>query len=518
MSYTASMLETIRKVEATRPARLKETYLLLPAEEKEELLESSHPDHVWEGMRKLRVGPNKGDRTPNELADLLEGRSLLDPKSIDLERTARECDVLVIGGGGAGASAALLAQENGAHVILATKLRLGDANTTMAQDGIQAADKINDSPAIHHLDVIGGGGFTNDPDLVEALVRDAPLAVQWLESLGCMFDKEADGTMCTVHGGGSSRKRIHYARDYIGKEIMITLRDEVRNREIPVLEFFPAVELIMDDKGQVAGTVLQNLETDELIVVVAKTTILATGGAGRLHFQGFPTTNHHGATADGLVLAYRVGAKLVFIDAMQYHPTGAAYPEPVVGMLVAENVRRLGAQVLNAEGEQFVHPLETPDVAAAAIIRECLGRNKGLTTPAGRPAVWLDLPLIDVIHGKGTIACQLPTMARQFKRFDIDIARKPILVYPTLHYQNGGIKIHPGGRTDVPNLYAVGEVAGGVHGRNRLLGNSLADALVFGRRAGINAAARAKEVQLGRLTLQHVIENTRMRLRGREVP
>jgi succinate dehydrogenase / fumarate reductase flavoprotein subunit len=353
---------------------------------------------------------------------------------------------------------------------------------------------------------VGGGGFSNTPDLVEALVRDAPLVVQWLESLGCMFEKEADGTMRTVHGGGSSRKRMHYARDQIGREIMITLRDEVRNRQIPVLEFSPAVELITDEKGQVAGGVLQNLETDELIVVVAKTTVLATGGAGRLHFQGFPTTNHYGASADGLALAYRVGANLTFIDAIQYHPTVAVYPEQIVGLLVAEKACYLGAQVVNVEGEQFVHTPEMPDVMAAAIIRECLGRNKGLITPTGQPAVWLDFPLIDAIHGKGTIASQFPTLLRRFKRFDFDITGMPILVYPALHYQNGGVKILHDGQTDVPNLYAAGEVAGGVHGRSRLVGNSLADAVVFGRRAGSHAGQRAKEVNLGRLTLQHVRE------------
>ena len=504
MSYTPEMRESIRKVEATRRRRLKETHPRTLPKEQEEILKRFHPDYVEGGMRELLVGPNRGDRTPNELADLLEGRSHIDVAAFDLGQVDYECDVLVIGGGGAGASAALLAQENGAQVILTTKLRFGDANTMMAQGGIQAADKPNDSPAIHYLDAMGGGHFTNVPKLVEALVMDAPSVIQWLEDLGCMFDKEPDGTMRTIHGGGTSRKRMHFARDYSGAEIMRTLRDEVRNRQISILEFAPVVELVMDSRGQVAGAILLNLETGDYSLVKAKTVIMATGGGARLHYQGFPTTNHYGATADGLVLAYRVGAKLVFIDTMQYHPTGAAYPEQILGQLVTEKVRGLGAQLVNVEGEQFVYPLETRDVESAAIIRECVEQKKGVVTTTGQQGVWLDSPMIDILKGPGTIQTNLPAMVRQFGRFGIDMTREPVLVYPTLHYQNGGVAIKPDGSTDIPNLYVAGEVAGGVHGRNRLMGNSLLEITVYGRRAGKAAALRAEEVELGGLTLEHL--------------
>ena len=295
----------------------------------------------------------------NELVDILEGRGRLAPDMLDLEQIDHDTDVLIIGGGGAGASAALLARENGAKVILTTKLRFGDSNTMMAQGGIQAADKPNDSPVIHYLDVIGGGSFTNAPDLVEALAMEAPMVIQWLEGLGVMFDKEPDGTMITIHFGGTSRKRAHSAGDYSGAAIMRPLRDEVLSypEDITVLEFAPVIELLMDDKGQVAGAILQNMETGEHLVVRAKCTIIATGDSGRLHYQGFATTNHYGATGDGLVLAYRVGAKLLHQDTYQYHPTGAAYPEQIVGQLVTAMVRGLGAQVVNADGEQFVYHL-----------------------------------------------------------------------------------------------------------------------------------------------------------------
>jgi succinate dehydrogenase/fumarate reductase flavoprotein subunit len=504
--YTPAMRESIKQVEATRPARLQETWPMMTPAEKQDVLRQFHPDYKPEGMRELRVGPGKGARTPHELADLLEGHSLLRDVELDLDQIDYDTDVLIIGGGGAGSAAALLAREEGARVLMVTKLRHGDANTMMAQGGIQAADKPNDSPIIHYLDVIGGGHFSNDPDLVEALVRDAPEVIAWLENLGCMFDKEPDGTMVTIHGGGTSRKRMHSARDYSGAEIMRTLRDEVRSypEDITVVEFAPAVELIMDDKGQVAGAVLLNLETGEHCIVRAKTTIITTGGSGRLHYQGFATTNHYGATGDGVVLAYRVGADVSFLDTMQYHPTGAAYPAQIVGLLVTEKVRGLGAQVCNIEGNQFVYPRETRDVEASAIIRECTERSMGVVTPTGFIGAWLDSPMINLIHGPGTIEHELPAMVRQFARFGVDIVRDPILVYPTLHYQNGGVSLKPDGATSVPNLFGAGEISGGVHGRNRLMGNSLLEVTVFGRRAGRAAGRRAREVELGKLTLSHV--------------
>ena len=249
---------------------------------------------------------------------------------------------------------------------------------------------------------------------------------------------------------------------------------------------------------------LHNLETGEHYVVRAKTTIIATGGSGRLHYQEFATTNHYGATGDGVVLAYRVGADVSFLDTMQYHPTGAAYPAQIVGLLVTEKVRGLGAQVCNIEGKQFVFPRETRDVEASAIIRECVERKMGVETPSGFTGVWLDSPMINLIHGPGTIEKELPAMVRQFARFGVDIVGDPTLVYPTLHYQNGGVTLKPDGSTSITNLFGAGEISGGVHGRNRLMGNSLLEVTVFGRRAGRAAGQRASEVKLGKLTLEHV--------------
>jgi succinate dehydrogenase / fumarate reductase flavoprotein subunit len=484
---------------------MKQKFPLLTLKEKEELLNTFHPDHKKRTLRALKIGPTKGESVINEIANLFEAYSLINPDEFDLSKIEYDVDVLIIGGGGAGASAALIAQENDASVLLATKLRLGDANTMMAQGGIQAADKPNDSPAVHYLDVIGGGGFHNDPALVHALVRDGPEAIAWLENLGVMFDKEDDGTMITFHGGGTSRKRMHSARDYTGSEIMKTLRDEVKNRDIECIEFSPAIELLTHN-GTCTGALLYNLETEEYLVVRAKTTILATGGAGRLHIQNFPTSNHYGATADGLVMAYRAGSPVVFMDTMQYHPTGTAFPEQIVGLLATEKCRGLGAHLVNNDGNRFVYELETRDVESAAIIRECSERNKGITTPTGMVGVWLDTPMIDIIHGDGTIQENLPAMYRQYQRFDIDMTKEPLLVYPTQHYQNGGLVVSDNAETKVANLYTAGEIEGGVHGRNRLMGNSLLEVIVFGRRAGKNAALKARETERGKLTLQHVLK------------
>ncbi len=504
--YPESLKEAIKIVEEARARNIAMEPRRMTAEEKDALLKQYHPDYKREEFRELRVGPNKGESVPKELAEMLEAHSRITADSVDLENPDYDVDVLIIGGGGAGSSAAIEANNAGASVMIVTKLRIGDANTMMAEGGIQAADKPNDSPAIHFLDAYGGGHFAAKRDLLSKLVTEAPDAIEWLSELGVEFDKDAQGNMITTHGGGTSRKRMHAAKDYSGAEIMRTLRDEVLNREIPVVDFTSAIELILDENGNAAGAVLMNMETRELLVARAKVVIIATGGAGRMHYQGFPTSNHYGATADGLVLGYRVGAKLLYPDTIQYHPTGAAYPEQIFGALVTEKVRSVGARLVNAKGEVFMHPLETRDVSAASIIRECGDRGNGVDTGNGK-AVWLDTPMIEIIGGEGTIEKRIPAMMRMFGKYGIDIRKEPILVYPTQHYQNGGLDINlDGSTTNVPHLFVAGEAVGGIHGRNRLMGNSLLDIIVFGRSAGRNAAELSKTVTTSKLTLKHIEE------------
>jgi len=513
--YPPRLKELIKPIEQTRPERLAkvrrgEQFPQLDAQGRQEVLAGYHPDYKAGGRRTVRVGPNKGETFHDEVADLIEAHSRLDPALLEplLREPDYDTDVLVIGAGGAGSAAALFAIGQGAKVVLATKLRHGDSNTVMAEGGVQAADRPFDSPYYHWLDTMGGGHFTNDPRLVKVLALDAPLVIRWLEGLGMMFDKDPDGTMRELKGGGLCRRRMHSSADMTGAEIMRVVRDEVRNHpdEIRVVEFSPAVELILDEAGQASGAVLYNMETEEYSVVRARAVVLATGGYGRLHIQGFPTTNHYGACGDGLIIAYRAGVPMNHLRYAQYHPTGAIFPEQNFGLLITEKVRTLGGEVLNRLGEEFCFPLEPRDVESALIIRECGERGLGVHTPAGQVGVWLDSPMIDLLRGPGTVEHALAAKYIQFKRYGIDVSKEPILVYPTLHYQNGGLEIGEWSETRVPGLYAAGEVSGGIHGDNRLMGNSLLDISVFGRRSGLRAAEFAlSRKKAPHLSLEHVV-------------
>jgi len=505
--YPDYMYESIKKVEETRPSRVGVIPKGMTLQEREEVLTKFHPDFMDGTRREVRFGPNKGELIYKGIVDLLEARPLIDPKKVDLDKVDYDVDVLIVGGGGAGTVAALFAHGSGVpvdRILITTKLRHGDANSMMAQGGIQSADRPEDSPSLHYLDIYGGGHFTNNPKLAKALALDSLKIMKWHEDLGVMYDREDDGNFLELSGGGTCRNRLHCAKDYTGMEIMRNIRDQARNLEIPVLEFAPVIEFIMDDSGTVSGAVVLNMETQDYCIIKAKAVILATGGDGRLHLEDYATTNHYGATGDGLIMSYHVGANLRDLDTMQIHPTGAAYPEAIVGFLCTEKIRGLGGQPVNKDGELFVFPLEPRDVESASFIRECRERKKGLVTPTGMPGVWLDTPMIDVIHGEGTIEKNLAAMVRQFKRVGIDMVKNPIFVYPTLHYQNGGVEINENCETAVPGLFAAGEVSGGVHGKNRLMGNSLLDYNVFGRRAGINVAEYITKRTVGKLTLSHV--------------
>ncbi len=515
MGYPEALKELIKVVEKTRPERVErkkasEEFPALSMDERDVVLKKFHPDVDEEGRREISIGPNKGYRICHEMVDLLEAYSRVDPSRVDLSKPDMETDVLVIGGGGSGTAAALLAQEQGAKVMVATKLRHGDANTMMAEGGIQAATKgWKDSPYHHYLDIMGGGHFTNVPELAETLAKEAPSAIQWLLDHGCNFSKEEDGTLKTMHGGGTSRKRMHFAADITGAEMMRTVRDEARNREkdITTIEFSPAVELVLNDKGHCAGAILYNMETEEYVLVKAKAVVMATGGSGRLHVQGFMTTNHYGATADGLVMAYRAGVPVCYLHTIQYHPTGVVFPEQAEGILITEKFRGAGANLVNVEGNQFVFEREPRDVEAACIIRECTEVGKGVPTPTGKFGVWLDSPMLDVMFGDGFVHKEFPGKYIMYKRFEIDISKEPMLIYPTLHYQNGGLEFEATGETRVPGLFVAGEVGGGIHGENRLMGNSLLDIMVFGRISGRNAGKYAvNDAEGGVLSLDHVIK------------
>lgn len=246
------------------------------------------------------------------------------------------------------------------------------------------------------------------------------------------------------------------------------------------------------------------METGEYLVVKAKAVILATGGIGRLHPCDFPTTNHYGATADGLVLAYRAGANLLHMDFIQFHPTGAMWPEQMLGQLITEACRGHGAHLVNKNGERFINELETRDTVSSAILREVLDRGNGIPTPTGRSGIWLDTPLINMRGDAGKLDRMFAGIVHRFGEYGIDVRQEPIMIFPTQHYQNGGVEIDPEGRTAVPGFYAAGECSGGVQGINRLGGNSLLDIFVFGHRSARDAADYVKKVKLGTPSLNHI--------------
>ena len=491
--------QSLEQVELSRPSRMEEPPQALSPAEAEKLIDEYHPDRAGKA-RTIHAGPCAGGQLfPLELADLLESDSPLpanfDP-SIDVET-----DVLILGGGGAGVASALDLESSGFNVHLATKLRLGDSNTVMAEGGIQSALGPEDSPQRHYADAFVGGHGDNDPELLRILCGQGPESIRWLTGKGALFDRDPDGSFRLRAGGGTSTPRVLACRDYTGLEIMRVLRDALLTGPTNLLQNHSAVELLDNGAGRVTGAVLWDSQTGKLVTVSARAVILATGGSGQLHYQGYPTSNHFGATGDGLVLAYRQGAGLIHMDSCQYHPSGSIFPEALAGQLVTESIRSMGAHILNAQGQRFIDEMTYRDVVASAIIREA-AEHRGVQTPAGKRGVWLDTPLIERKHGEGTLRRQFPGLIHRFARYDIDPAKQPVLIYPTLHYQNGGVKIDTGCRTEVDGLWAAGEVTGGLHGTNRLMGNSLLDIIVFGRRAA--ESVRQNLPERGEVTLSQL--------------
>ena len=243
--YPDYMMNSIKTVEKKREKNMKTPVKPMSLEAREKMLSKYHPDYMKDTKRKVRLGPNKGELLYNGIVDLLESKPILNSKDVDLTKIDYDVDLLIIGGGGAGTVASLFAYESGVpidKILIVTKLRHGDANSMMAQGGIQAADRAEDNPALHYLDIYGGGHFTNKPELARALALDAPRIINWHEELGVMYDRQEDGEFQELSGGGTCRNRMHSCKDYSGMEIMRNIRDRARNLEIPVLEFCPIVE------------------------------------------------------------------------------------------------------------------------------------------------------------------------------------------------------------------------------------------------------------------------------------
>jgi succinate dehydrogenase / fumarate reductase flavoprotein subunit/L-aspartate oxidase len=396
---------------------------------------------------------------------------------------SRSVDVLVVGAGGAGLQAALAAARAGAGVLLATKLGLASSNTAKAQGGIQAALGADDSPEQHAEDVLRSSHETADTRLVAVLAAEAPAAISRLEGFGVEFTRNGDGGYRLARCGGATRRRLLQVGDRTGHAISTALRAAVgAEPRIEALDH-AALEAL---EPAAAGWRALLRRRDEPLRVDAGAVVLAAGGrcyaeARRL---GTFSTNAAGATGEVTAIAQAAGCAARDLDALQHHPNGGLWPTGMQGYSIPETTRAYGALLLNGRGERFVDELAPRDVVAEAIVREC-AEGRGVGTPDGRPSVLLDCRPIDPADA----AVSLPYMLRRYRAGGIDPLAEPIHTYPVLHYQNGGLVIDEHGRTTVEGILAAGEISGGVHGRNRMMGNSLLDCAVFGWRAGAAAAA-----------------------------
>ena len=389
-------------------------------------------------------------------------------------------DVLVIGSGASGLAAAASAERAGARVALATKGSLQSCNSAKAQGGIQAALGDDDSPELHAEDVWKSSHETADRRLVEVLTGEAPSAIHWLEELGVEFTRE-NGGYRLARCGGASRRRLLQVGDRTGHAITAALREAVERGDVQTFAKAPLTELERREHGWRARCGEH--------VIDAATVVLAAGGRcyREAEERGELSTNHPGATGEVTRIATELGAEARDLDALQYHPNGGAWPPNMQGYSIPETTRAYGAVLVNAEGEEFTDPLGPRDAVSQAIFDE-VAAGRGVETPDGRPAVYLDTTRIPEADAE----VSLPYMLRRYRAAAIDPLKEPILTYPVLHYQNGGLVIDEHGETTLEGLFACGEIAGGTHGRNRMMGNSLLECTVFGRRAGRAAAEKAK--------------------------
>jgi succinate dehydrogenase / fumarate reductase flavoprotein subunit/L-aspartate oxidase len=396
----------------------------------------------------------------------------------------RGFDVLVLGSGASGLAAAVSAQRAGARVALATKGSIQSCNSAKAQGGIQAAVGEDDSPELHAEDIWRSSHETADRALVEILTSEAPSAIHWLESLGVEFTRDSaasgGGGYRLARCGGATRKRLLQVGDRTGHAITAALRDAVEAGSVTLFPKSPLAELERSEHGWRARCGEHSLD--------ATTVILAAGGRcyAVAEERGELSTNHPGATGEVTQIALAAGAEARDLDALQYHPNGGAWPQTMQGYSIPETTRAYGAVLLNADGEEFTDSLGPRDVVSQAIVDE-VAKGKGVETEDGRPAVYLDTTRIPQHDAE----LSLPYMLRRYRAAGIDPLTEKLFTYPVLHYQNGGLVIDGDAETTVEGVFACGEIAGGTHGRNRMMGNSLLECVVFGRRAGKAAAEKA---------------------------
>jgi L-aspartate oxidase len=393
-------------------------------------------------------------------------------------------DVLVAGSGASGLAAAVSAERAGARVVLVTKGALQSCNSAKAQGGIQAAFGDDDSPDLHAEDVWRSSHETADRRLASILTAEAPTTIHWLEENGVEFTKE-NGGYRLARCGGASRKRLLQVGDRTGLAITTALREALQDSSATTLPHHPLSALERRGNGWLATC---RRKDGEEVEIEAGAVVLAAGGRcyREAKERGELSTNHPGATGEVTRIAIGLGAQARDLDALQYHPNGGAWPANMQGYSIPETTRAYGAVLLNADGEEFTDSLGPRDEVSQSIFDE-VERGRGVETPDGRPAVYLDTTRIPEDDAK----VSLPYMLRRYRAGGIDPLRERILTYPVLHYQNGGLVIDERGETTIEGLFACGEIAGGTHGRNRMMGNSLLECCVFGRRAGRAATERA---------------------------
>jgi len=399
-------------------------------------------------------------------------------------RNGASFDVLVVGSGASGLAAAVSAEGAGARVGLATKTTLQACNSAKAQGGIQAAFGEDDSPEIHAEDVMHSSHETANPRLVEVLTSEAQSAIHWLEQLGVEFTR-SNGGYRLARCGGATRHRLLQVGDRTGHAITKSLRETYEAGGGIELPHHALRAITSGDSGWTAS-----FETKEgPAEVEAASLVLAAGGRcfAEAETRGELSTNHPNATGEATRIAVEAGAETRDLDALQYHPNGGAWPSTMQGYSIPETTRAYGAVLLNAEGEEFTDSLGPRDAVSQAIFDE-VDAGRGVLTHDGRPAVWLDTTRIKPEDAE----ISLPYMLRRYRGAGIDPLSEPIYTFPVLHYQNGGLVIDEHAETTLEGVFACGEIAGGTHGRNRMMGNSLLECVVFGRRAGKAAAERAR--------------------------
>lgn len=413
-----------------------------------------------------------------------------------METKTISSDVLIIGSGGAGARAAIEVDNAGLKALIVSKgLSFRSGCTGMAEGGYNAVFKAvdeEDTIDAHIYDTLKGGSYLNDSKLVDILVNESPKRLIDLENYGALFDRQESGKINQRAFGGQQYRRTCFQGDRTGHEIITALKEEITKRDIETLDEVMVTNLILSQDARpprVIGAVGLDLKNSDIIFLQAKSVIIATGGAGQLYPVTSNTVQKNG---DGYALAWNVGANLIDMEEVQFHPTGMVAPESKKGVLVTEAVRGEGGILLNKNKERFMKKyspekmeLSTRDVVARSIYTEII---EGRGTENG--GVYLDISHLDA----DVIEEKLETMVLQFKDVDVDITKEPMEVAPTAHHFMGGVKINEKCESSIANLYAAGEASGGVHGANRLGGNALADTQVFGKIAGENAAKAAKTV------------------------